>query len=124
MAMLALETDRMIRARDSAIIRQADILALDEMDAFMDTFDQAITVSAEPWDVWARRNKVDQRETISQDYLMMAFLGFSSWINQRDAQGKRFNKVDFLDSTYLVSCHHHGTEEEYLDFVFFLLGSE
>jgi len=128
MAMRALETERMISVGNRISIRQVDIFSEDEeptsvrrtdMDGFMNTFDQAVTAGEHNnWEVWAKRNKVDQREVGCEEALMVCFLGMSPHI--RDP----FNRCGLVEATYQVHCHSHGGEAEYLDFLFFLLSNK
>lgn len=98
------------------MIRPIVLVQADDMHAFMTTFDQAVTVSEEEsWEVWARRNRVDQREVLSQDDLLCTFIGLSKYLKDPS------NKGDLIDATYTVGCHNHGGEKEYLDFLQFLL---
>lgn len=101
------------------MIRPVMLISPTDMDTFMDTFDQAITVSEEePWEVWARRNRVDQREVASQGNLLCTFLGLSKYLKDPS------NKVDLIEATYMVGCYNHGGETEYLAFLSFLLSQE
>lgn len=117
MAMLAIETERMLSVRQSAVIRQIDIFAppKDEMDDFMATFDQEVTVDASGWDKWSKRNNVDQRAVESENFLMMAFLGLSPWLTPAD------NRAELIESTHEVQSHLHEGEQEYIDFLLFFL---
>lgn len=103
--------------RETVMIRPIMLVSpTDDIDTFMDTFDQAVTVSEEEkWEVWARRNRVDQREVLSQDDLMCSFLGLSKYLKDPS------NKGDLIDATYMVGCFNHGGETEYLAFLNFLL---
>lgn len=76
MAMQTIETTRMRQVGKFPIIRQVDLLGKqeDDIDAFMATFDQAVTVSNEEWDVWAKRNRVEERKVEDKDY--MSFILF------------------------------------------------
>jgi len=118
----------MQEVRDSAIIRQSDIIGLtppitsffdleDEMDLnFMDTFDHTVTQGDMEWGKWARQNRVDERVIMGgEHFLLMTFLGFSSYIKND------WNRADRIDSIYFVECELHNGESEYIDFLFFIL---
>lgn len=109
-----------VMRREMVMIRPIMLVSpTDDMDAFMDTFDQTMTVSEEEkWEVWARRNRVDQREVESQNYLLCTFLGLSKYLKDP------FNKIGLIEATYMVACYNHGGETEYLAFLSFLLSSK
>jgi hypothetical protein len=106
--------------RNTVIIRPIMLVSpTDDMNTFMDTFDQAITVSEEEeWEVWAKRNRVDQREVKSEDNLLCTFLGMSKYLKDPN------NKGDLIEATYMVGCFNHGGETEYLTFLSFLLSQD
>lgn len=85
------------------------LLRQDDMDAFMDTFDSAITVSAESFDKWCMRNDVRQCKFDCQDYMLMSFMGLST--HMKDP----FNRADLLEAAYFLGCLFHGSEEGYLE---------
>lgn len=81
----------------------------DDMDAFMDTFDTAVTVTEETFDRWAVRNDVRVCQFDTQDYMLMSFMGMSTHMKEP------FNRGDLLDAAYFLGCIFYGSEEGYLE---------
>lgn len=118
MAMRAIETERMMQVSRHSVIRPVDIFSMSDMDAFMETFDQAVTVGEDGWDMWVKRHGVDVREVGSEDALLVCHLGLSPYLKDP------FNRGDLIEATHLVSSITHGSEQDYLDFLFFLMSGD
>ena len=112
MVMQAVESRAIIRNIGSA--RKAS----NDMDSFMDTFDQAVTLpEGETFGVWAKRNRVIQCEVDEEEELVRTFLGHSPYLKSPG------NRDGLIEATYFVGCINHGNEEEYLEFLSFLLSN-
>jgi len=82
-----------------------------DMCGFMDTFDLAVTVSDEGWEKWVQRNKILPLKVTDEKAMMISYLGLSPYMKDP------FNRVALIEGAYDVSCHVHGSEKKYLEFL-------
>lgn len=93
---------------DSAIIRQ--LVTMDEMDLFMSTFDQTVTVGEHPltFSGWAIKNEVQVMQCASECDIALGLLALSPIFQHKDYAD---------DALYEVGCLMHGSEQEYINFL-------
>lgn len=115
MAMHALTSNRNVS--HLALIR--DINDDDEGDAFMRTFDNAVTVGESmQWDSWAAKHLVDQRDARDSDMLLISLVNISPYLLSP------YNRVQRLEAQEGVRDFLIKTDSEYTDFLIFLLRSK
>lgn len=114
MAMQALTVNRSVS--HLALIRDIFKEESEEEDAFMRTFDQAVTVGeGEEWLDWAARNMVDERLVRDHEMMLLSFLRLSPFLMNP------YNRVERMDAQEEVRNFLVGEDSEYTDFLFFLL---
>lgn len=112
MAMHALTTNRVVS--HLALIR--DINKDEDGDAFMLTFDDALTAcESMEWDGWARKHVVEERSARDSDMMLISLLHISPFFTSPYNRVERKFAWDYVRE-YLIN-----TDSEYTDFLIFLL---